>query len=104
MALSPTVYTVFAGIIFVIGIYTLATKRNIIKQLIGVELMINAAHLNFVVFAVNSPGGIDPYALAIVIFSIAAGAAVITVGVILVVSVYRTYGTMDLEALRRLRR
>lgn len=104
MALSPTVYTVFAGIIFAFGIYTLASKRNIIKQLIGVELMINAAHLNFVVFAANSPGGIDPYALTIVIFSMAAGAAVITVGAMLVINVYRTYGTMDLEALRRLRR
>ncbi len=104
MALSPTIYTIFAGLIFVIGIYTLATKRNIIKQLIGVELMINAAHLNFVVFAMNSPGGIDPYALAIVVLSMAAGAAVITVGVMLVVNVYRTYGTMDLDALRRLRR
>jgi len=104
MPLSLSLYTAFTGLIFVIGLYTLATKRNIIKQLIGVELMINAAHLNFVLFAVNSPGGIDPYALAFVVFSILAGASVITVGALMVVNVYRTYGTMDLQALRRLRR
>ncbi|MEM0445517.1 MAG: NADH-quinone oxidoreductase subunit NuoK [Nitrososphaerota archaeon] len=104
MALSPSLYIVFSGLIFAIGIYTLATKRNIIKQLIGIELMINAAHLNFVVLAVNSPGGIDPYALAFVFLSLAAGASVIAIGTLLIVNVYRTYGTMDLEALRKLRR
>jgi NADH:ubiquinone oxidoreductase subunit K len=98
------IYIVFSGLIFSIGIYTLASKRNIIKQLIGIELMVNAANLNLVVFASSSGDGVDPYALSLVVLSIAAGAAVITVGLMLIINVYRTYGTMDLEALRRLRR
>ncbi|MDT7877423.1 MAG: NADH-quinone oxidoreductase subunit NuoK [Candidatus Caldarchaeales archaeon] len=104
MALNVMIYIVFSGLIFSIGIYTLASKRNIIKQLIGIELMVNAANLNLVVFASSSGAGVDPYALSLVVLSIAAGAAVITVGLMLIINVYRTYGTMDLEALRRLRR
>jgi NADH:ubiquinone oxidoreductase subunit K len=104
VALNVMIYIVFSGLIFSIGIYTLASKRNIIKQLIGIELMVNAANLNLVVFASSSGAGVDPYALSFVVLSIAAGAAVITVGLMLIINVYRTYGTMDLEALRRLRR
>ena len=104
MALSPLIYALFSALIFAIGVYTLATKRNIIKQLIGIELLVNAAHLNFVSFAASNPKGIDPYALSFVLLSLGVGAAVIAVAVLLIVQVYRVYGTMDLEKLRRLRR
>lgn len=104
MALSPLVFSLFSAFIFSTGIYTLASKRNIIKQLIGIELLVNAAHLNFVVFAISNPAGVDPYAMGLVLLSLGVGAAIIAVGVLLIVQVYRTYGTMDLELLRRLRR
>lgn len=104
MALPPLIYVPISAFLFSLGIYTLASKRNIIKQLIAVEILVNAAHLNFVVFAVSNPAGIDPYALSLVLISLAVGASIIATGMLLIVHVYRTYGTMDLEALRKLRR
>ena len=104
MALAPLIYVLASALIFSIGVYTLASKRNIIKQLIGIELLINAAHLNFIVFATSNPAGLDPYAMSFVIISLGVGASIIAAAVLLIVQVYRTYGTMDLEALRRLRR
>jgi len=104
MALPPLIYVPISAFIFALGIYTLASKRNIIKQLIAIEIVINAAHLNFVVFATSNPAGIDPYALSLVVISLGVGASIIAAGLLLVVHVYRTYGTMDLEALRKLRR
>lgn len=104
MALAPFIYTMFSALIFSIGVYVLATKRNVIKQLIGIEFLINAAHLNFVGLATSNPNGLDPYALSLVLLSLGAGAAVIAVALLILVHVYRQYGTMDLEKLRRLRR
>ncbi|MDW8092081.1 MAG: NADH-quinone oxidoreductase subunit NuoK [Nitrososphaerota archaeon] len=104
MALAPLIYVMFSSAIFAVGIYVLATKRNLIKQLIGIELLINAAHLNFVSFAASNPVGLDPYAISFVLLSLGAGAAIIAVAILLAVHVYRQYGTLDLDQLRRLRR
>ncbi|MCS7125290.1 MAG: NADH-quinone oxidoreductase subunit NuoK [Aigarchaeota archaeon] len=103
MTLSLYYYPIFAGLIFTIGIYCLATKKSIIKQIIAIELMVNAAHLNFIAFAVT-PSGIDPYAHSFVILSLGVGAAIIAVAILLAVQIYRTYGSLDVTILRRLKR
>ncbi|MFZ8857422.1 MAG: NADH-quinone oxidoreductase subunit NuoK [Candidatus Caldarchaeales archaeon] len=104
MALPVTLLTVFAALIFALGVYTLASKRHLIKQLVAIELMINAAHLNLVTYATSSSLGVDPLGMGFVLLSLGVGAAVIAVAVILFVHVYRLTGTLDVDLLRRLRR
>ncbi|MCS7094576.1 MAG: NADH-quinone oxidoreductase subunit K [Thaumarchaeota archaeon] len=99
-----SIYTLFAALFFALGVYTLASKRSIIKQIVAIELMINGAHLNVVVFATAGASGVDPMGLGFVMVSLGVGAAVIAVAVILLVHVYRTTGTMDIDALRKLKR
>lgn len=103
MALPLYYYPIFAALIFTIGIYCLGTKKSIIKQIIAIELMVNAAHLNFIAFALT-PSGIDPYAHSFVILSIGVGAAIISIAILLAVQIYRTYGVLDVTILKRLRR
>lgn len=105
MALPIMFYVASAVLVFVIGVYCLSTKRNFIKMVIGVELLINAAHLNLVVFSMNfAEGMVDPYGQTIVVVSLGIGAAVIAIALLLGVQVYRMYGTLDIQQLKRLRR
>lgn len=102
MTLPLYYYPIVGGLIFTIGIYCLATKKSIVKQIIAIELMVNAAHLNFISFALT-PRGVDPYAHSFVILSLAVGAAIISVAILLAVQIYRTYGALDVTLLRRLK-
>ena len=96
-------YVAFSFILFMIGIYCLANKRNMIRLILGIEIMINAAHLAFIALAGAVPGLIDPFAQSIVIISIGLAASVSAVAITIVVHAYRHYGTLDARALKRLR-
>jgi len=91
-----------AAILYLIGLYCLATKRNIIKLIIGVEILINAAHLNFIALSTTT-AGLDPLARSFVIISIGVGAGVIALALSLTLLIYRHYGTLDVRKMRRLK-
>lgn len=50
IAANPNVYLAFSAVMFCFGIITMLSRKNAIALLMGVELMLNAAALNFVVF------------------------------------------------------
>ena len=83
-----------------IGIYGLAVKRNFIRMLFAVEIVINAANLNLVAFARFLPhSGGQTFAL----FSIAIAAAEVAVGLSLIIVAYRMYRNVDVAEFRSLR-
>ena len=104
MALPIIFYVLFSALLFILGAFCLATRRSLIKQIIGLEILVNAAHLNFVALATGSGGGVDPYAQAFIVLSLGLGAAVVALALLLSVQVYRTYRTLDVAKLKRLRR
>jgi NADH:ubiquinone oxidoreductase subunit K len=90
--------------LYIIGLYCLAVKRNMIRLVIGVEILTSAANLNFIVFSgYAKPGFIEPLAHSVVVLSIVISACVVAVALTLVVSAYRHYRTLDVRELRRLR-
>jgi NADH:ubiquinone oxidoreductase subunit K len=102
--ISLSFYLVLTVILYFIGIYCLATKRNMIRLILGIEILINAANVNFIVFsAYITPGFIDPLAHSFVIISISLAGCVSAVALALVAYAYRHYGTLDVRKLRRLR-
>jgi len=102
--ISLSHYLAFTIILYIIGIYCLATKRNMIKLILGIEILINAANINFVVFSANwKDGFIDPFAHSIVIISTALAGCISAVALTIIVYAYRHYGTLDVRKLRRLR-
>ena len=99
-----TGYLVFSIGLYAIGLYCLATKRNMLRLVLGIELLINAANINFITFAAFAmPGFVDPLGNAFVCISIGLGGAVTAVALGVVVLAYRHYGTLDVTELRRLR-
>jgi multicomponent Na+:H+ antiporter subunit C len=102
------IYLIFALLLYVLGIYTLASNRNMVKLVIGIEILVAAANLNFLAFAAftTSPsviGPVDPLVQIFVILSICVGGAIAAVAMSLIVNAYRHYGTLDVRKLRRLR-
>ena len=96
-------YITFSAILFLIGVYCLATKKNMIRLVLGIEILINAANMNFIAFsAFRAEGFIDPLAHSIVIISISLAGCVTAVALALVVYAYKHYGTLDVRKLRRL--
>ena len=97
-------YLVFAAALYIIGIYCLATKRNMIRLILGIEILVNAANINFIAFSnYLMPGFVDPLAHSIVIVSIGLAGSLSAVGLTVVVYACKHYGTLDVRELRRLK-
>lgn len=75
-----------------------------IRLILGMELMVNAANFSFIVFSSKwIAGHVDPLAHSFVIISIGLVGSVTAVALTIVVYAYRHYGTLDVRELRRLR-
>ena len=83
-----------------IGIYGLSVKRNFIRMLFAVEIIINAANLNLVAFARFIP---DSGGQTLALFSIAIAAAEVAVGLALIIVAYRMYQNVDIADFRSLK-
>ena len=95
-------YLAVSAILFAIGFAGVVTRKNAIIVLMGIELMLNAANLNFVAFWKFGPGpATDGYMF--VLFSIAIAAAESAVGLALVILIYRHFKSTNLEQTNRLR-
>jgi NADH-quinone oxidoreductase subunit K len=98
-----TAYLLVAALLFAIGLAGALVRRNAIMVLIGIELMLNSANLNFIAFWRYSP---HPEALAgmmFAIFSIAVAAAEAAVGLGLVIAIYRHTQSTDLDKMNRMK-
>ena len=93
-------FLALASILFVIGAYGVLTRRNAIVVLMCIELMLNAANINFVTFAAfrNDAAG-QVFAL----FSIAIAAAEVAVGLAILLNLQKTQDTTNLEDIKLLR-
>ena len=98
-----TACLIVSSLLFAIGLAGALLRRNAIIVLISIELMLNAANLNFLAFWRFGP---NPEALSgvmVVLFSIAIAAAEAAVGLALIVNVYRHFKSTDLTVLASLK-
>ena len=94
-------YLVVSLLVFAAGIYCVLTRRNAIGILMGVELVLNAANINYVTFARYSSANYDGQVFAIFVIMLAAAEAAI--GLAIVLGIYQTFQTIDVEAIETLR-
>jgi NADH-quinone oxidoreductase subunit K len=90
-------YLILAALLFGIGLAGALARRNAVLVLIGLELMLNAANLNFIAFWRFSPHPEMLTGLMFVLFSIAIAAAEVAVGLALVIAIYRHRRTAQLD-------
>ena len=92
-----------SALLFSIGMAGALTRRNAIIVLIGIEMMLNAANLNFIAFWRFGPNPEALTGILFVIFSIGVAAAEAAVGLALIVAVYRQFKTTRVEELNSMK-
>ena len=90
---------IFSTLLFALGLGAALWRSNAILMLLGIELMLNAANINFIAFWRYSPQvATAPHAgVVFTIFSIAVAAAEAAVGLALIIAVYRHQKTVRLQ-------
>ena len=94
---------ILSAVLFCIGLLGALTRRNAIVVLFSIEIMLNAANLNFIAFWRYSENPTIMHGPLFVLFAIAVAAAEVAVGLALVIAVYRHFKTVDLEKLDTLK-
>lgn len=90
---------IVSAILFVIGVVGVLTRRNAIILFMCAELMLNAVNLSFVALA--KLHNVTGHVFVVMVMTIAAAEA--AVGLAILISVFRHFGTVDLSSLRTLR-
>jgi len=92
-------YLVLSALLFCLGLYGVLTRKNAVAVLMAVELMFNSVNINLVAFSRYLQ---DTAGFAFSIFVITVAAAEVTVGVALVLSIYRNRNSIDLDQMTEL--
>jgi NADH:ubiquinone oxidoreductase subunit K len=96
-------YLLLAALLFSIGLAGALTRRNAILVLVGIELMLNAANLNFIAFWRYGPAPSALTGIMFAIFSISVAAAEAAVGLAIILAAYRHCKTTDLDQMNSLK-
>ncbi len=88
-------YLVVGAVLFVCGIVCMATKRNGIGVLMGVELVLNGANVNFVAFSRYTPLALDGQIIALFVIVLAAAEAAVALAIAL--NFYNNHLTIDVD-------
>lgn len=92
--MTPSHFVALAVILFVIGAVGVLVRRNAMVIFMCVELMLNAANLSLIAFA-HTLGNVDGQ--VVVFFALAVAAAEVSVGLAIIIDLFRKKGTVDVE-------
>ena len=105
MLMLPTVglthYLVVSAILFSLGIFGVVTRRNAILVLMGIELILNSANINFIAF--SRYGGINLDGQAIAVFVIILAAAEAAIALAIVLNIYQRFNTVNVDEVSKLK-
>ncbi len=90
------------AVLFALGLFAVMSRRNAVAILMGVELMLNAANVNFVAFSRYVQDGIDGQLMAAFVIVLAAAEAAVALAIVL--ALYRNYGTVHADTAQSLKR
>ena len=88
-------YLVIGALLFSLGLFGVITRRNGVAFLMGVELILNAANVNFVAFA--RFGGMDLSGHVFSLFVIILAAAEAAVALAIILNIYNNMGTINID-------
>lgn len=92
---------VVSAILFSFGIYGIITRKNAVMVLMGVELILNAANINFVAFARYGNFGLGGQLTALFVIVLAAAEAAIALAIVL--NIYKTFTNVNVDEISNLK-
>ncbi|GAA0894174.1 NADH-quinone oxidoreductase subunit NuoK [Fulvivirga kasyanovii] len=94
-------YFILSAILFCIGMAVIITKKNAIVVLMGVELILNAANINFI--AISQLDNIKLGGQFFALFVIVVAAAEAAVGLAIILKIYKYFSTTNLDEINQLK-
>lgn len=88
-------------LLFSLGIYAIVTRRNAVMVLMGIELILNSANINFIAFARYGGFGFDGQLIALFVIVLAAAEAAIALAIVL--NIYKNLATVNVDEADKLR-
>ena len=99
---SLTNYLLVGAILFSLGLYGVVTRRNGVAVLMGVELILNAANVNFLAFA--RFGGMNMAGHVYALFVIVLAAAEAAVALAIIINIFNNFSTINVDEVSELKR
>jgi NADH-quinone oxidoreductase subunit K len=94
-------FLLISGILFSLGVYAILTRRNAIMVLMGIELVLNAANINFLAFSRFTTGTLDGQVIAVFVIILAAAEAAIALAIVL--NIFQNFNTVNVDEMNQLK-
>ena len=101
MQVGLTHYLLVSAILFSFGLYAVITRRNAIMVLMGIELILNSANINFIAFSRYGTLGLDGQVIAVFVIILAAAEAAIALAIVL--NIYQRFNTVNVDEVSKLK-
>lgn len=94
-------FLVVSTLLFSMGVFAIVTRKNAILVLMGIELMLNAANINFVAFSKFGGFGLDGQVIALFVIVLAAAEAAVALAIVL--NIYKTFSNVNVDEINNLK-
>ena len=94
-------FLVVSTLLFSMGVFAIVTRKNAILVLMGIELMLNAANINFIAFSKFGGFGLDGQVIALFVIILAAAEAAIALAIVL--NIYKTFSNVNVDEINNLK-
>ncbi len=101
MNVGLTHYLIVSAILFSLGLYGVITRRNAIMVLMGIELILNSANINFIAFSRYGSLSLDGQAIAVFVIILAAAEAAVALAIVL--NIYQRFNTVNVDEVSKLK-
>ena len=90
-------YLLVSAILFCLGIFAVITRKNAVAILMGLELILNSANINFIAFGrFNGNANVDGQVFSIFVIVLAAAEAAVALAII--INLFKNVGTVDVDS------
>jgi NADH-quinone oxidoreductase subunit K len=96
-----THFLTLSAFLFSFGVYAIVTRKNAVMVLMGIELILNSANINFVAFSKFGNFGLGGQIIALFVIILAAAEA--AVGLAIVLNIYRTFAEVNVDEIDKLK-
>ncbi len=94
-------FLVVSAILFSLGIYGVVTRKNAVMVLMGIELILNSANINFIAFSKYGNFGLEGQVMALFVIILAAAEAAIALAIVL--NLYKTFANVNVDEIDKLK-
>jgi NADH-quinone oxidoreductase subunit K len=101
MHVSLTHYIILSALLFSLGLFGVITRKNAILVLMGIELILNAANINFIAFSRYGGLNLDGQAVAVFIIILAAAEAAVALAIVL--NIYKRFHNVNVDEINTLK-